>query len=260
MIISKEFENKLFPFQKSGMYNREGNQILFLQSMKEKLGIKSCCDYIVPEKFTEQVRVYNIMKGDILTAISAVEELIKLQDSPPKESLFLPLCYLSTMVMLYGRCFARSKGSKSLDFKKCYGNGDQKFLRIHKRLISLRNQYIAHRENRQHDDFILFALFEPGHKSINPQVVSSKFASPPKSDLLEYKLIFEYLYKAILCPYFDKAVERSMEAFTAQSKEDFSACKIDYKKPGKFFSKEMLAMLEDDEKKHPHEYANDSED
>ncbi len=60
-------------------------------------------------------------------------------------------------IMSYGRCFLNSNGRKNINVERVIEN-NKTLLSLHKEIISIRNQYVAHEDHSNYEDYPLTLL------------------------------------------------------------------------------------------------------
>jgi hypothetical protein len=102
---------------------------------------KVCPYYFHDTKISHQYAAYNVIKKDLDIAREAFMELNVNHGQSPTIRLSL----LFAGIILYGKCYSEARGRRiSLNHKTVFNDTNDQLAEIHERVISLRNQYVAH--------------------------------------------------------------------------------------------------------------------
>lgn len=142
-------------------FDLEANKHVYLMEVDGKL----CPYYFHDSKISHQYTAYNAIKKDLDIAREAFKELYINRG----QSLTIRLSLLFAGIMLYGKCYSEAKGRRvKLNYKTISIEPDDKFSVIHKHLINLRNQYVAHAGEGDYEQYPLSLNLNPdiGNKKI----------------------------------------------------------------------------------------------
>lgn len=143
-------------------FNEDSKKYIYLIELNGKV----CPHYIHDSHLSRQWIAYNVMLKDLNNVRGAFFEL--------KIKKYNPLVRLSLVhaaITLYGRCFTKAEGrGVKLDGNVVFKTASKQNKKIHDRLISLRNKYVAHAGDNQIEE-------ECYTLNLNPDLADKKILS-----------------------------------------------------------------------------------
>lgn len=155
---------------------------------------------IVPKEFSKKLRSYFLIGENLKFITNIIEELLKLIKANLDEDSIVMTSLFQSISVTYGKIFTKSKsGFSNLEANYCF-KGHDKLRNSHDKLMELRNKFVAHREDSEHEYSLAFlklnfegaALIQVNYKL---KVLSK--STPSINDINEYIILFEFLSKII---------------------------------------------------------------
>ncbi|WP_316851581.1 hypothetical protein [Pedobacter agri] len=155
--------------------------------------------YAVPNIFTRKVKSYMLIREDLKFLIEIVDILIDLKKQANQNDT-LSLALWQSLIVTYGKCFTENKAGMSKLEQSVFENQDEVHRAVHESLMSLRHSYIAHRDDMESEQAIVFMKI-PKDKDIvdftEYQIKSVKLVSPGLAALENYRKLFDVLMSIV---------------------------------------------------------------
>lgn len=155
-------------------------------------------NYVVPNLFTRKVRSFMLIREDLLFIRDIVTRLIDLSGSKTPDKI-LCLALWQSVIVTYGKCFTENKAGMS-KLERSVLDGHQALQGLHDLLMDLRHSYIAHRDDTEHEQALVF-MKVPKESDIKElteyQIKTRKLLSPGVVQLKGYLDLFNLLLKAV---------------------------------------------------------------
>jgi hypothetical protein len=170
--------------------------------------------YVVPNLFTKKMKSFMLIREDLKFMADVTGKLIAFQSHNPPDKM---LCFAlwQSVIISYGKCFTENKAGMSKLEKSLLDGKDQKFQDLHDTLMDLRHSYIAHRDDTEKEQAIVFMKI-PKDKDLGDQteyqIRSRKLLSPGVNVLKTYLELFTEL-TGIVEQKIQKHSEKSHKAF-----------------------------------------------
>lgn len=150
--------------------------------------------YVVPNLFTKKVRSFMLIREDLRFVKEIITKLIEMKASPDPDA---KLCFAlwQSVIVTYGKCFTENKAGLS-KLERVALDGNKAMQNLHDRLMSLRHSYIAHRDDTEHEQAVVFmklSKVENIGELTEYQIKSRKLISPSAGELTNYLALFELL-------------------------------------------------------------------
>jgi|GEM_PF-5185180 len=110
-------------------------------------------NFVMPMIFSKKVASYMLIEEDILHAKEAIETLLSLKEGDKKADV-LKISLWRSAISSYGKCFNSNKGGYSVLNAECFAGHDA-LKDIHDNLMLLRNSYVSHRDDTEHENVVV---------------------------------------------------------------------------------------------------------
>lgn len=155
--------------------------------------------YVVPNLFTKKMKSFMLIREDINFISEITGKLISYKQSAnPDEKVCFALW--QSVIVTYGKCFTENKAGMSKLEKSMLDTHDEKFQVSHDRLIDLRHSYIAHRDDTEKEQAVVFMKISTD-KEISDQteylIRARKLMSPGINELKSFLQLFELLKQEV---------------------------------------------------------------
>ena len=152
-------------------------------------------NYVVPNLFTKKMKSYMLIREDLRSMIEILTKLIAFRGQlEPDKALCFALW--QSIIVTYGKCFTENKAGLSKLEKSVLDDKDQNLRDLHEVLMDLRHSYIAHRDDTDKEQAVVFMKIpiqkENGNRT-EYQIRTRKLAAPAAATLKTYLELFNVL-------------------------------------------------------------------
>lgn len=158
-------------------------------------------NYLIPNFISKKLIDYNSIRNDLEHVISATKILIAKKNDKNKNPVIIA-CIWHSIIITYGKCFTdASNGQRTKLEIDTILKDDNELKDIHKKLMDLRHNFIAHRGDNANDISIAF-LKIPKNSEVNFEtshykIKSLRSYSPSISNLQNYLLLFDKVIREV---------------------------------------------------------------
>lgn len=165
-----------------------------------KLQFKSKGDhvkFIYPKHYSKKFLSWVLIKKDLIFCANCLLELANysiLKKIEINKTVEQSLWY--SFVITYGKCFAQTKGWVKMDITFFSSEKGKKFKEIHNKLKELRNRFVAHREDSEHEQIIAFSRIKFDVKEgdlLQIETEEIRNEGPTIDEFENYTNLLEYL-------------------------------------------------------------------
>ncbi|RZJ90123.1 MAG: hypothetical protein EOO20_09085 [Chryseobacterium sp.] len=172
-----------------------------LMSLLEKVNRQNpdSYNYIIPKLFSKKLSSFMLIREDLIFVKNATEKLIEHRNAGDVDEVTNSALWYSVLA-IYGKCFTENKARMSkLDPEDCFTKGSN-LEKTHDRLIHLRHSFVAHRDDTEFEQAIVFMKL-PKKGKIQGQtefkISSQKILSPKAEGLQKYIDVFDFLIEEV---------------------------------------------------------------
>jgi len=170
--------------------------------------------YVLPNLFTKKMKSFMLIREDLNLLIEVTNRLIYFQNQEPADDI-LSFALWQSIIVTYGKCFTENNAGLSKLEKKFLDESDPKLQQLHEKLMDLRHSYIAHRDETEKEQALVFLKISK-EKEIGEDaeylIKSRKLVKPKSDEVIGYLALFETL-KAIVEEKIQKNGEKAHKAF-----------------------------------------------
>ncbi|MFZ1791246.1 MAG: hypothetical protein WAT92_23165 [Saprospiraceae bacterium] len=147
---------------------------------------KFCRYYVLEDKISKQISAYISIKKDLLECLESFEYLksiILLPQIPQNVKTSL----LFAAIILYAKCFTSGEGrGTSIQKDEVFKKAKPKLSDFHSQTMDLRNKYLAHAGNSQHETRAMVLILDPSEKKIERIVYAGMRLKDDDSNIDNY--------------------------------------------------------------------------
>jgi hypothetical protein len=177
------------------------SRIIYSYHYKGKTG-KPCVVIELNTPISRQLSAYALIEKDLRDALSFLEEHQKiLHMSNPNDKGILVKALARAIVITYGKCFTKADGRKT---KLESDHVSEKNKKTHENMMRMRNKYVAHAGDSEHENCKCIFLLPPEKKYLKGQITYptqftelSQAVSPPFI-ALECKSLMEDVHATVV--------------------------------------------------------------
>jgi len=150
-------------------------------------------NFVIPQIFSKKAASYMLIEEDLLHAKEAIETLINIKDNIPE---IMAISLWRSAISSYGKCFNSNNGGYSVLNLNCF-DGQEELRVIHNSLMLLRNSYVSHRDETEHENVLVIMKIPKGEgadmSEIECRLKSLITATPPMDNLKDFLRIIDFL-------------------------------------------------------------------
>lgn len=149
---------------------------------------------MLPGYIGKKLKGYQSMREDLILCKNAANYLLNHEfDHVITTSLY------HSLIILYGKCYTDASTSKSpkLEIKDCFTESENALLNIHKEIMHLRHNFVAHRGSTEHEISFPYLKLNIEDYSRQVRVKQVKRRMPSRADLKGYLDLFFHVISII---------------------------------------------------------------
>ncbi len=150
----------------------------------------------VPNLFTKKLGSYMLIRDDLIFIKENTQQLIRLNQNKKESENNIRISLWYAIIAIYGKCFTQNKAGMSvLNKNECVP--DNGLNEIHEHLLALRHSYVAHRDDTEHEKFIVYLQIPNDHlpSRNNYKIKSYRSICADNETLHQYVELFDVLIK-----------------------------------------------------------------
>ena len=152
--------------------------------------------YVMPLDLSRKLKSFMLIREDLYFILDVAENLLSLKESAEPDAA-IQLALWQSMLITYGKCFTENKAGFSKLEKSLFEKYQTKYQLLHENMMGLRHSYIAHRDDTEHEQAMVFIKVSNSGfmlaKDTEDIIIARKVASPKISDLKQIKELLTLL-------------------------------------------------------------------
>nr|WP_121272491.1 hypothetical protein [Pedobacter schmidteae] len=156
--------------------------------------------YVMPDELSKKLKSFMLIREDLTFILDVAEQLISLKESDDP-STTIEFALWQSILITYGKCFTENKAGFSRLEKSLLEKYNVKYQLLHEHLMELRHSYIAHRDDTEHEQAMVFIKVSKTGYMLDADtediIIARKLASPRVGDLKSLIELLDLLIKEV---------------------------------------------------------------